>query len=98
MRAFLLLLDGTVETAQRALGAVVCAGVRTPGGKRLFAKGHVIGESDLASLGKLSGVELPLLALEEGDVDEREAGMRLGSLLAGPGGEAKGTGEARAGR
>lgn len=96
MYALSLLLDGTRETAARALGAVVCAIIRGADGKRLFDKGQVIGVPDLEGLAALSGVKVPLLVPEEGDVHEDAAALRLGKLVAGQGIHVHGPREARA--
>jgi hypothetical protein len=96
MRAFMLTLDGTARTARQALGAVVCAGVRGPDGRRLLSKGHIVREEDLPVLARTAQVTLSLLMPEEGDLHEDEAAMRLGHAVAGPGVEVRGPVEARA--
>ncbi len=96
MRAFMLTLDGTAHTARQALGAVVCAGVRGPDGRRLLTKGHIVREEDLPVLARTAQVTLSLLMPEEGDLHEDEAAMRLGRAVAGPGVEVRGPAEARA--
>src|SRR5919204_1303914 len=96
MKALVLQLDGTPETARRALGAVVCANVRSVEGKRLLSKGQTVAEGHLPALGELDGVELSLLVPEPGDIHEDEAAMRLGRAAAGPGVRVSGPVEARA--
>lgn len=96
MYALSLLLDGTRETASRALGAVVCAIIRGADGKRIFDKGRTIGEADLDVLAGLSDIKVPLLMSEEGDVHEDTAAMRLGQMAAGEGIKVQGPREARA--
>jgi hypothetical protein len=85
MRPFILQLNGTEYIARHALGAVVCARVRAPNGKRLFEKGQVIGEADLPALLGAEGSSLSLIMPEEGDLHEDEAAMRLGRAAAGEG-------------
>src|SRR5215216_6579799 len=96
MHAFTLQLDGTQESAHRALGAVVCGRVRAPNGKRLFEKGQVIGEADFPALLNAAGSSLSLIMPDEGDLHEDEAAMRLAKAAAGPGVEVTGPVEARA--
>src|SRR5437667_8567358 len=95
MKAFALLLDGTLESARRALGAVACANVRSLQGKRLFDKGHIFAEGDLAALSKTQGIELSLIMPEEDDIHEDEAALRLGRAVAGQGVDVTGPSEAK---
>src|SRR5690348_6088096 len=83
MQTFILHLDGTPEAARRALGAVACIMVRSPEGKRVLDKGRTITEEDVETLASLSGVDIPLLMPEEGDVHEDDAALRLGRAAAG---------------
>ena len=85
MRPFLVQLDGTESTAQRALGAVLAAPVRSRSRKQLLSKGHIVAEADLAALGELRGVTLSLIALDAGDEHEDAAALRLGRAAAGEG-------------
>src|SRR5919204_6665977 len=96
MKALMLHLDGTPETARHALGAVVCVNVRSAEGKRLLNKGQTVAEGHLPGLAALEGVELSLLVPEPGDIHEDEAAMRLGRAAAGPGVNVTGPVEARA--
>jgi molybdopterin biosynthesis enzyme len=50
-----------------------------------FRKGHVITGEDIGELVKLGKEKVFVLDLEEGDVHEDEAGIRLGRAAAGPG-------------
>src|SRR4051794_34286497 len=96
MKALVLRLDGTKETARRALGTVVCANVRLAEGKRLaLRKGQTVTESQLPALEALHGVDLSLLVPEPGDMHEDEAAMRLGRAAAGVGVGVAGPSEAR---
>src|SRR5690242_4076563 len=96
MYARSLILDGTRETAAQVLGGVVCAIIRTPEGKKVFSKGHVIEDRDLDTLAAISNVAVPLLMPENGDLHEDAAAMRLGQLVAGVGISVQGPREARA--
>src|SRR5205085_2849653 len=96
MQPFTLQLDGTPQTARQALGAVVCATVRSMSGKRLLDKGHIVTESDLATLIPLRDAELSLLMPGEGDLHEDEAALRLARAAAGDGVEVTGSVGARA--
>lgn len=96
MKAFILEIDGTPENARRALGSVVVAAIRSPEGRRLFDKGHVITEADLPVLLSLATARVPLLRPEEGDVHEEEAALALGGAAAGEGIEVLAAPEGRA--
>lgn len=50
-----------------------------------FKKGHIIQEQDIEELLKLGKENIFALMLEEGDIHEDEAGVRLGRLAAGTG-------------
>lgn len=50
-----------------------------------FKKGHIIREEDIIELRKMGKDKIYVLKLEEGDVHEDEAGVRLGRATAGPG-------------
>lgn len=50
-----------------------------------FKKGHVIREEDIPELLKLGKENVFVLDLEPGDIHEDEAGIRLGTAVAGPG-------------
>src|SRR5436190_17195236 len=96
MKAFILSLDGTLESARRALGAVACANVKSSQGKRLFDKGHVFAEGNITVLSQMQGIGLSLIMPEDGDVHENEAALRLARAVAGEGVEATGPSEAKA--
>ena len=52
---------------------------------RLFKKGHRIEEGDVEKLLNVGKNNIYVLTLEDGDVHEDEAGIRLGRAIAGPG-------------
>src|ERR1051326_6080509 len=64
-----------------AVGALVAHSVRTP--ERVFKKGHVLTEEDIAVL-RSAGIDVVTVArLEAGDVPEDEAAARIARKLAG---------------
>jgi len=69
--------------ADDLLGAVVTEEVRA-GGRKLFAKGHRLGEPDLA---RLAGLDRPIHAvrLEPDELHEDDAGRRLAAAVLGEG-------------
>ncbi|MFL5732990.1 MAG: hypothetical protein ACJ78Q_07285 [Chloroflexia bacterium] len=96
MKALLLHLDGTAQTARTALGAVAGRDLRSLDGKRLLRKGQTVAENHLPVLAELHDLDLSLLIPEPGDVHEDEAAMRLGRAAAGPGVRVEGPKEAKA--
>ena len=66
---------------QEAVGALVAHSVRTP--ERVFKKGQVLTEDDIAVL-RSAGIDAVTVArLEPGDVPEDEAAARIARRLAG---------------
>lgn len=62
-------------------GRVLCCTIFRPGGKKLFAKGHLISEEDIRLL-ELEGMDrVWVTELEEGEVSEDEAVMAVASEM-----------------
>ncbi len=92
MEAFTLDPDHPHPT-EAVLGAIITEEVRA-GGRRLFRKGHRLGEADLAALATLDqSVHAVRLAVD--DVHEDEAGRRLADAVAGEGIEIRGPVQSR---
>ncbi len=60
-----------------------------------FKKGHLLTAEDLQTLRSMGKEHLTVLELEEGDVHEDDAALRLGKVLQGPGTELQGPGEGK---
>jgi hypothetical protein len=67
------------------LGRLLCHDVRGARNEIVFRKGHALRAEDLPSLEALPWEELHLLELEEGDIEQREAGRRLAAALCSEG-------------
>jgi hypothetical protein len=74
-----------LETPSRWIGAVLCHDVPGPGRRPALLKGHRLVRADDLTLETAGLAELHLLWLEEGDVDEDTAALRLARAVAGPG-------------
>jgi len=61
----------------------------------LFKKGHIIREKDVEALLNLGKNHIYLLEIEQGEIHEDEAGLRIARALQGPGLEIKGPSEGR---
>jgi len=66
-------------------GRVLCHELRGPDGRVAIAKGHVMDSADSERALGLSWSELHLLALDDGDVHEDDAGERIARAVAGAG-------------
>jgi molybdenum cofactor cytidylyltransferase len=75
-------IDGTPA---RWSGAVLCRDVIGAGGRTVLTKGAVLGANDAAILDAARPVELHLLWLDEGDLGEDAAAIRIAAAVAGPG-------------
>lgn len=80
-------LEVSAREAAGLMGRVLCHTVFDPERPKsvLLRKGRVLAGSDATALGLLGDARLHLLELEEGDVGETEAGLRLGRAAAGSG-------------
>jgi hypothetical protein len=83
VHAFVITPSDISVNPESLTGAVITAEHRVPGGGRL-RKGQVIATTDLELLSRL---ESPIHAvrLDDGDIHEDEAGLRLARLAMGPG-------------
>jgi len=75
-------IDGTPA---RWSGAVLCRDVVGAGGRTVLTKGAVLAADDAAILESAQPVELHLLWLDEGDLGEDAAAIRIAAAVAGPG-------------
>lgn len=66
---------------EHAEGAILAHSLMVPGG--VLKKGTVIGQDELASLRAAGIAEVTAALLEDGDIDENAAALRLGSQLQG---------------
>jgi molybdenum cofactor cytidylyltransferase len=67
---------------REAHGRILCCSIFRPGGKKLFAKGHVISDEDVQLL-ETEGMErVWVTQLEEGEVSEDAAVMQVASEMA----------------
>jgi hypothetical protein len=80
-------LEVSARESAGLTGRVLCHNVFDPEKPKsvLLRKGRVLTGADAATLGLLGDARLHLLELEEGDIGETEAGLRLGLAAAGPG-------------
>jgi hypothetical protein len=74
----------SARTADLA-GRVICHELRFDDGRVAIPKGRVLDDDDSARVMSLTWSELHLLALDDGDVHEEEAGDRIARLVAGEG-------------
>lgn len=79
-------IDGTPA---RWSGAVLCRDVVGDGGRTVLTKGAVLSANDAAILDVAKPVELHLLWLDEGDLGEDAAAIRIAAAVAGPGSRAR---------
>ena len=79
-------VDGAPE---RWSGAILCRDVIGEDGRALLAKGSRLGPDDTAILVATHPAELHLLWLDEGDVGEDAAAIRIAAAVAGPGTSAR---------
>ncbi|MGA7988188.1 MAG: molybdopterin-binding protein [Candidatus Dormiibacterota bacterium] len=75
-------VDGAPE---RWLGAILCRDVIGEDGRALLVKGSRLGPGDTAILVATHPAELHLLWLDDGDVGEDAAAVRIAAAVAGPG-------------
>lgn len=75
-------LDGPSE---RWAGAILCRDVLDASGRPALTKGVVLGTDDEQALHGAHPAELHLLWLDEGDVGEDAAAVRIAAAVAGPG-------------
>jgi hypothetical protein len=80
-------LDGgaALETPSRWVGARLCQDVPGPERRPALLKGHRLVRADALTLEAAALPELHILWLEDGDVDEDTAALRLAHAVAGPG-------------
>ncbi len=76
------------------LGRILAHDVEV-GGRPVLRKGRLLGPDDLDRLREGEGGKLHVLALEDGDLPEEEAGRRLAAAVAGEGVDARGPVEGR---
>ena len=69
----------------RWAGAVLCRDVRDAAGRPALSKGALLGPGDEQALREAHPEELHLLWLDEGDVREDAAAVRIAAAVAGPG-------------
>ncbi len=67
------------------MGAVLCRDIGSHGGPTVLSKGAILGSEDAATLRGARPAELHLLWLEQGDVGEDLAAVRIAAAVAGPG-------------
>lgn len=70
---------------ERALGSLLAADARGGDGRVALRKGIVLGEAHRTALAELSGHELHLVDLEEGELRQEEVAARLARAIAGAG-------------
>jgi molybdenum cofactor cytidylyltransferase len=75
-------IDGTPA---RWSGAVLCRDVLGPGGRTVLTKGAVLVADDSSTLDAAKPAELHLLWLDDGDVGEDAAAIRIAAAVAGAG-------------
>ena len=73
------------EAPTRWVGAILCHDVPGPGRRPALLKGHRLVRADSLTLEASGLTELHLLWLDEGDVDEDTAALRLAAAVSGPG-------------
>ncbi len=71
----------TIEVKQSA-GRILCCTIFRPGGRKLLPKGHVISNDDVSLLSTEGMEKVWVTALEEGEVSEEEAVLRVAELIA----------------
>jgi len=70
----------TIDVRQ-AHGRVLCCTIFRPGGRKLLSKGHVLSEEDVQLLETEGLRTVWVTELEEGEVPEDEAALRVGAAL-----------------
>jgi len=70
----------TIDVRQ-AYGRVLCCTIFRPGGRKLLSKGHVLSEEDVQLLETEGLRTVWVTELEEGEVPEDEAALRVGAAL-----------------
>jgi molybdenum cofactor cytidylyltransferase len=70
---------------ERWIGAVLCRDVAGDGGRTVLSKGAVLAAGDARSLRDAHPAELHLLWLDDGDVGEDAAAVRIAAAVAGTG-------------
>jgi len=73
------------RTRDRLAGMTLCHEVRDAQGATAFAKGAVLGASDIPALMELPWSQLHLIEREAGELHEEEAGIRIAQAAAGDG-------------
>lgn len=73
------------DTAERMYGSIVAADTRDGGGRVVLRKGTRLGEAHGQALASLAGVEIHLVDLEPGELEQDETARRLAGALAGAG-------------
>ena len=71
----------TVDVRQ-SNGRILCCTVFRPGGRKLLAKGHLINDEDVRLLQSEGMEQVWVTELEEGEVAEDDAVMRIASVMA----------------
>lgn len=78
------------EIDRRFLGWAMTDGLRTRSGERLVAKGGLLDEHAIDRLDEVEEQELHLIAIEDGDIHENDAGHRVCAVTTGDGIEVDG--------
>ena len=89
-----LALDPRDFIPEQVLGRILAHDVEV-GGRPVLRKGRRVAPEDVETLRRGEGGKLHVLALEEGDLPEEDAGRRLARAVAGAGVEVKGPVEGR---
>jgi hypothetical protein len=84
-----VLVDRAQVSSEQLIGRLICHDLRFDDGRVAIAKGRVLDDDDAARALTLAWSELHLLALDAGDVHEREAGDRIARAVAGAGVEVR---------
>jgi hypothetical protein len=66
---------------QESAGRILCCTIFRPGGRKLFAKGHILNDEDIRLLKGEGMKEVWVTELEEGEVSEDEAVMAVAEAM-----------------
>lgn len=70
----------TVDVRESA-GRILCTSIFSPGGKKLFGKGHILSHEDVRFLDTEGMAEVWVTALDEGEIAEDEAVMQVARAI-----------------
>lgn len=70
----------TVDVRESA-GRILCTSIFSPGGKKLFGKGHILSHEDVRFLDTEGMAEVWVTALDEGEIAEDEAVIRVATAI-----------------